>query len=89
MENNDSIKLQSNSKRSHIEVDLANLPTDPFLRKKIYDYHHPSDRDNIRRAYLQKKNIYLEKHGVVSILQDAAYCLFCYLFRLDIENQNC
>jgi hypothetical protein len=55
MENNDSIKLQSNSKRAHIEVDLANLPTDPFLRKKIYDYHHPSDRDNIQRAYLQKK----------------------------------
>jgi hypothetical protein len=54
MENNDSIELQSNSKRARIEVDLANLSTNPGLRKKIYDYH-PSDRDKIRRAYLQKK----------------------------------
>jgi hypothetical protein len=54
MENNDSIELQSNSKRARIEVDLANLTTGPCLRKKIYDYH-PSDRDKIRRAYLQKK----------------------------------
>jgi hypothetical protein len=54
MENNDSIMLQSNSKRACIKVDLANLPTDSFLRKKIYDYHS-SDRYNIRRAYLQKK----------------------------------
>jgi hypothetical protein len=34
MENNDSIELQSNSKRARIEVDLANLPTDPCLQKK-------------------------------------------------------
>jgi hypothetical protein len=53
MENNDSIELQSNSKRVRIEVDLANLSTDHFLRKKNYDYHL-NDRDNIRRAYLQK-----------------------------------
>jgi myo-inositol catabolism protein IolC len=55
MENNDSIELQSNSKRAHIVVDLANLPTDHFLRKKI-SYYHPSDRDNIRIAYLQKRS---------------------------------
>jgi hypothetical protein len=29
MENNDSIELQSNSKRARIEVDLANVPTNP------------------------------------------------------------
>jgi len=58
MENNDSIMLQSNSKRACIKVDLANLPTDSFLRKKIYDYHS-SDRYNIRRAYLQKKKMIL------------------------------
>ena len=27
--NNDSIKLQSNSKQPRVEVDLANLPGDP------------------------------------------------------------
>jgi hypothetical protein len=56
MENNDSIKPQSDSKRARIEVNLANLPIDPYLRKKIYDYY-PCDRDNIRRVYLQKKTL--------------------------------
>jgi hypothetical protein len=32
--NNDSIKLQSNSKRPRVEVDLTNLPRDPSLGKK-------------------------------------------------------
>jgi hypothetical protein len=50
--NNDSIKFQSNSKRPRVEVDLANLSKDPYLRKKFCDYH-PSNRDQIRRAYLQ------------------------------------
>jgi hypothetical protein len=54
MENNDSIELQSNSKRARIEVDLANLAAEPCLRKKNSNYH-PNDRDKIRRAYLQKK----------------------------------
>jgi hypothetical protein len=54
MENNESIELQSNSKQARIEVDLANLPTDHCLRKKNFDYHS-SDRDNIRKAYLQKR----------------------------------
>jgi hypothetical protein len=62
MEINDSIELQSNSKRARIEVDLANLPIDPGLRKKIYDYH-PSDRDKIRRAYLQKKHCQPFEHN--------------------------
>jgi hypothetical protein len=34
MKNNNSIELQSNSKRARIEVDLANLTTDLCLRKK-------------------------------------------------------
>ena len=29
----------SNPKRTHIEVDVANLPTDPSLRIKISNYH--------------------------------------------------
>ncbi|XP_058726984.1 uncharacterized protein LOC131598392 [Vicia villosa] len=36
-----------------LEVDLNNLPADPGERKQISCYH-PNDRDNIRRAYLQK-----------------------------------
>jgi hypothetical protein len=34
MDNNDSIELQLNSKRVRIEVDLANVSTGPYLRKK-------------------------------------------------------
>jgi hypothetical protein len=32
--NNDSIKVESNSKRPHVEVNLTNLPEDLSLRKK-------------------------------------------------------
>ena len=32
--NNDFIELESNSKRSRVEVDLANLPIHPSLKKK-------------------------------------------------------
>ena len=38
---------------SRIEVDLANLPSDPGLRPKISDYD-PNDQDVVRRAYLQR-----------------------------------
>jgi hypothetical protein len=47
MKNNESIEVQSNFKRVRIEIDLINLPSDPCLRKKIFDYH-PSDRDKVR-----------------------------------------
>jgi hypothetical protein len=43
--NNDSIELESNSKRSRFEVNLANLPEDPNLRKKKKCDYHPSDRN--------------------------------------------
>ena len=49
--NNES---RSNHKRTHIEVDVANLPTDPGSRIKISNYH-PNERDQIRRHYLQNK----------------------------------
>jgi hypothetical protein len=32
--NNDSIEVESNSKRPRVEVNLTNLPGDPSLRKK-------------------------------------------------------
>jgi hypothetical protein len=111
MKINDSIELKSNFKRAHIEVNLATMPTDPGLRKKISDYH-PSDRDKIRRAYLQKKPCQPFEHNFsqtqfektwrrfnpawfeeysdwleYNILKDVAYCLFCYLFRLNTRNQ--
>jgi hypothetical protein len=54
MENNDSIELQSNSKRARIVINLTNLSTDHCLKKKLINYH-PSDIDNIHRTYLQKK----------------------------------
>jgi hypothetical protein len=108
--NNDSIELESNSKRPRIEVDLTNLPGDPSLRKKMCDYH-PSDRDQIRRAFLQKGPCQPFNHDFprkefgktmrrfnpawfkeykwleYSILKDAAYCLYCYLFKPDIGKQ--
>jgi hypothetical protein len=41
MENkNNSIKLQSNFKQIRVDVNLANIKVDYFLRKKIY---HPID----------------------------------------------
>jgi hypothetical protein len=36
-----------------LELELEKLPNDPGLRPRISDYH-PSDRDEIRRYYLQK-----------------------------------
>jgi hypothetical protein len=52
--NNDFIELESNSKRLRVEIDLTNLLGDPSLRKIKCDYH-PSDKNQIRRAFLQKK----------------------------------
>jgi hypothetical protein len=111
VKNNNSINLQSNSKRPRVEVDLANLPGDPCFRKKMSDYH-PSDRDQIQRAYLQKGacqpfdyDFLRKKFGTTmrhfnpswfkeykwleySIEKDVAYCLYCYLFKLDFGNQT-
>ena len=47
-------KSRSNPKQIRIEVDVANLPTNPGLRIKISDYHS-NERDQIRRHYLQNK----------------------------------
>ncbi|XP_077251302.1 uncharacterized protein LOC143890485 [Tasmannia lanceolata] len=44
---------QSYSKRARVGVNVAVLPADPGLRIRISDYH-PNERDQIRRAYLQK-----------------------------------
>jgi hypothetical protein len=76
----------------------------------MFDYH-PSDRNQIRRAFLQKGPCQPFNHDFLrkefgktmrrfnpawfkeykwleySILKDAAYCLYCYLFKLDIGKQ--
>jgi len=50
MENNDSIQL--NSKRVCASIDLANLSVDPWLRRKIHDYHPNDHKDQIQRIYI-------------------------------------
>ena len=44
----------SSSKRIRVDFNLENLPSDPELREKISSYY-PSNHDEIRRFYLQKK----------------------------------
>jgi hypothetical protein len=46
-------KKKLNSKQACVELDLMNLPLDPYLRRKIYDYHH-NDRGQIQGTYLKK-----------------------------------
>ena len=41
------------SKKSHVDINLFDLPSDPGLRPRIMDYN-PNYRDQIRRAYLQQ-----------------------------------
>ncbi|RWR86363.1 zinc finger MYM-type protein 1-like protein [Cinnamomum micranthum f. kanehirae] len=53
LENDNNDQVSSASKKSRVEVNLADLPADPGLRNPILSYH-PMDRDQIRRAYLQK-----------------------------------
>jgi hypothetical protein len=48
-----SKKKKLNSKQACVELDLMNLPLDPYLRRKIYDYHH-NDRGQIQGTYLKK-----------------------------------
>ena len=41
------------AKRSKVDTDLENLPTDPGLRTHISEYD-PNIRDQVRRAYMQR-----------------------------------
>ncbi|XP_024986255.1 zinc finger MYM-type protein 1-like [Cynara cardunculus var. scolymus] len=45
--------IVDSSKQSRMEINLADLPTDPGLRLRIWDYN-PNIRDEVRRAYLLK-----------------------------------
>uniref|UniRef100_A0A2N9J031 TTF-type domain-containing protein n=1 Tax=Fagus sylvatica TaxID=28930 RepID=A0A2N9J031_FAGSY len=100
----------SSSKQDRAEINLADLPSDPGLRLRITDYH-PNDRDQVRRAYAQRKACQPKEHNFpyktygannrrfnkgwftrfdwleYSIAKDAAFCLYCYLFKRDVGEQ--
>jgi hypothetical protein len=45
----------SSSKQDRVEINLANLPSDPGLRPRITDYHpNDHDQDQVCRAYAQR-----------------------------------
>ncbi|XP_020422140.1 uncharacterized protein LOC109949841 isoform X3 [Prunus persica] len=46
-------EVVNSSKQACLEINLEDLPLDPGLRTRIWDYH-PNVRDQVRRAYLQK-----------------------------------
>ncbi|XP_016473052.2 uncharacterized protein LOC107795005 [Nicotiana tabacum] len=93
------------SKKQRQGVDLDSLKADPKERISIRDYH-PNERDEIRRAYLQKGPYQPRTHKFpkrdffglkrhfnpkwfgqyhdwleYSVIENAAYCLCCYLFQ--------
>jgi hypothetical protein len=52
----------SSSKQDRVEINLADLPSDPSLRPRITDYH-TNDRDQVRRAYAQMKARQPKEHN--------------------------
>ncbi|XP_076955214.1 uncharacterized protein LOC143629961 [Bidens hawaiensis] len=68
----------SSSSSKPSKVDLDDLPWDPSESLPISSYH-PSQKDEIRRAYLLRGEFgnWLE----YSVKADKAYCLHCYLFK--------
>ncbi|XP_009767402.2 uncharacterized protein [Nicotiana sylvestris] len=100
------------SKKQRQRVDLDSLKADPKEKISIRDYH-PNERDEIRRAYLQrgpyqprnhkfpKRDFSGLKHRFnpkwfdqyhdwleYSVIEDAAYCLCCYLFQDESIHQG-
>ncbi|KAL4600486.1 hypothetical protein ACB092_11G202000 [Castanea dentata] len=78
------------SKRSRVDFNLENLPSNPRLRQKISSYH-PNNHDEIRRHYLGKGPFewYETRNWLeYSIAKDAAFCFYCYLFRKDVGKQG-
>ncbi|RWR83626.1 zinc finger MYM-type protein 1-like protein [Cinnamomum micranthum f. kanehirae] len=53
IENDKNDEMPSSSKKGRVEVNLTDLPANPGLRNPISSYH-PTDRDQVRRAFLQK-----------------------------------
>ncbi|KAL5567879.1 hypothetical protein UlMin_024454 [Ulmus minor] len=88
------------SKRSRIEINIADLPFDPGLRAPISDYS-PNIQDEIQRHYLQQGPCQLKDHkfpfsdfgkerrrfNTACIDKDSMFCLCCYLFKPNIGEQ--
>ncbi|XP_028061799.1 zinc finger MYM-type protein 1-like [Camellia sinensis] len=74
----------SSAKQSRIEINLTDLLANPGLRPRIMDYN-PNDQDQICRAYLQKGPC--QPRDQYSVAKEAAFCLCCYLFKLDIGDE--
>ena len=53
LKNDKNDEMPSSSKKGRVEVNLTDLPADRGLRNPISSYQ-PMDRDQVRRAYLQK-----------------------------------
>ena len=71
------IPLSSNQmKLTCVGVDLANLPIDPCLIKKISDYHI-NDINQIQKTYLPKKK---KAFQPVSDRRDTINCKLHYMF---------
>ncbi|KAL4605598.1 hypothetical protein ACB092_09G041100 [Castanea dentata] len=88
----------SNPKRTRIEVDVANLPTDPDQIRRHYLQNKPCqpvDHDFPQSQFGKTKRqfnpVWFKDYPSwleYSITKDAAYCLFCYLLRPDIGDQG-
>ncbi|XP_042452194.1 uncharacterized protein LOC122036841 [Zingiber officinale] len=61
-----------------LDADSNEYPSDPGLRKNILEYN-VNEREIVRRYYLQKE---------YSIAKDAAFYLYCYLFKADYGGQS-
>lgn len=55
-ENDAHNQVQPSLKRSHVEINLADLHSICRLHTRVSNYH-PNDHDSIRRAYLQKGSL--------------------------------
>jgi hypothetical protein len=62
MGNTSTQQLGPSFKKLFLDVDLENLPADPGERNQMLCYH-PNDRDEIRRAYLQKGPCQPKEHN--------------------------
>ena len=51
----------SSLKKDQVEINLANLPSDPGLRPRITDYH-PNDQDQVCKTYAQRGARQLKEH---------------------------
>nr|XP_011462154.1 PREDICTED: zinc finger MYM-type protein 1-like [Fragaria vesca subsp. vesca] len=87
--------MLSNNIHVGVEINLADLHSDPRLRKSISDYDS-NIRDQVQIEYLQRGPCQPKDHKCLktqcgakerSIEKDAAFCLCCYLFKTNSGEQ--